>query len=447
MAFAIPTSLRAPLITGGSLFGASMLGSKLAKSSPSELEQQQIDLLTKTGQRGQQTGTNLFDMGLPAAQQPIDYWSSILSGDRSKMTSAMGPELSRIGEGYQAAAKTSTALNPRGGPTPDFLSQLPYNQQRDVSTMFQQARPDAAKQLSGAGSNLIANATTALNSSTAAGRTLLDFEQQRRERDREAGAGIGKTIYDIFYPANGQPGLASTLGDIFKSKVGAAAGGAGSAAAGGAAVGAGTAGMSSIGAATPFSMASLAAPGMSTVAANAAAAPFSMASLGAGASAAGAAGGAAAPITGFVGPTLPAGAGAGSGLGSTIAGLATNPITIGVAAALAGTIALLKSQAHHEANTWVKGFQNPFDQQMDQLNRQFHAAAQSEQLSKEQASAIRDQVAQLAAGYQQKLSEFERKGSDERTVGRQARATADKYYGPGFSTFLNGMDQVIQGLR
>ena len=421
MGFSIPTSLRAPLITGGGLFGASLLGSKLAQSKPSSLEQQQLDQIAKTSQRGQQTSTNLFDLGLPAAQQPIDYWSAILSGDRSKMTSAMGPELSRIGEGYQAAAKTSAALNPRGGPPPDFLSQQPYNQQRDVSTMFQQARPEAAKQLSGAGSNLIANATTALNSSTAAGRSILDYEQQRRERDREAGAGIGKSIYDIFYPANGQPGVASTLGDIFKSKAGATAAGAGSFMAA-----SGT--LPSLGA-----IAGGAVPALPTSAIGG----LGLAGMGGGAGTAGAAGGTA---------TGAGAGGASGGLGSTIAGLATNPITIGVAAALAATIALLKSQAHHEADTWVAGFQNPFDQQMDQLNRQFHAAAQSGQLTKEQASAIRDQVAQLAAGYQQKLSEFERKGSDERTVGRQARATADKYYGPGFSTFLSGMDQVINSM-
>ena len=61
-----------------------------------------------------------------------------------------------------------------------------------------------------------ANAIQALYGSTSAGRDVLNFEQQRRERDRTAGAGIGKSIYDIFYPANGQGGLAGMLGDIFK---------------------------------------------------------------------------------------------------------------------------------------------------------------------------------------------------------------------------------------
>jgi hypothetical protein len=187
------------------------------------MEQQQLDRANQSGERGAAMSQNLFDLGQPATQQPLNYWSSILTGDRSKMTSAMGPEISRIGEGYREAAKTSAALNPRGGPTPDFSTQAPYNQQRDVSTMFQQARPQAAGQLAGTGSNLLSNAINALYSSTSAGRDVLNYEQARRQLDREAGAGIGKTIYDIFYPARGQDGLAKTLGDIFKTKGGSTA--------------------------------------------------------------------------------------------------------------------------------------------------------------------------------------------------------------------------------
>ena len=206
------------LIGAGTTLGAGALGSKLAKSKPSLLEQQQLDRANLTGERGAAISQNLFDLGMPATRQPIDYWSSILSGDRSRMTSALGPELGRIGEGYQTAAQTSAALNPRGGPTPDFLSQQPYQQQRDVSTLFQQFRPQAAEQLSGAGSNLLANAINAIYGSTAAGRDVLNFEQSRRERERSGGEKMGQMIFDIFYPAQGQGGLASILGDIFKAK-------------------------------------------------------------------------------------------------------------------------------------------------------------------------------------------------------------------------------------
>ena len=77
-----------------------------------------------------------------------------------------------------------------------------------------------AGQLAGTGSNLLSNAVASIQSSTGAGRDILAYEQWRRDRDREAGAGMGKTIYDIFYPAQGGGGLAEILGDIFKSKTG-----------------------------------------------------------------------------------------------------------------------------------------------------------------------------------------------------------------------------------
>jgi len=212
----IPAALLPAIIGAGASVGSTVLGSKLAKSKPSTLEQQQLDRSSRVGAQGEAISKNLFDMGQPAVQQPLNYWSSILSGDRSKMTSAMGPELSRIGGSYQQAGQTSATLNPRGGPTPDFLSQQPYNQQRDVSMMFQQARPQAAQQSESTGSNLLANSINSLYGSTAGGQAVLNFEQQRRQRDREAGASIGGSIYDIFYPAQGQGGLASILGDIFK---------------------------------------------------------------------------------------------------------------------------------------------------------------------------------------------------------------------------------------
>lgn len=142
-------------------------------------------------------------------------------------------------------------------------------------------------------------------------------------------------------------------------------------------------------------------------------------------------------LTGGVASGAASGGAAGGGLGSTIAGLATNPITIGVAAAIAGVTALLKSQAHHEATSWVKGFQNPFDQQMAELQRQYQAAKNSGRLSPEQSAQIRSAAQEAANAYQAKLAEFELGGSDERTVARQAKATADKYYGPNFNRFLS----------
>lgn len=214
----IPAALLPAIIGGGAAVGSTVLGAKLAKSKPSPLEQQTLEQTQQAQQRGSELSRNLFDLGQPSTQAPMNYWASLLRGNRSGMTSALAPEVQRIGEGYKTAAQTSAALQPRGGPTPTFLAEAPYQQQRDVSTLFQQARPQAAEQLASSGSNLIANAINALYGTTAAGRDILGFEQRRREQERAAGKDIGSGIYELFYPSKGQPGLGSILGDIFKTK-------------------------------------------------------------------------------------------------------------------------------------------------------------------------------------------------------------------------------------
>ena len=139
--------------------------------------------------------------------------------------------------------------------------------------------------------------------------------------------------------------------------------------------------------------------------------------------------GAAPMSTGGIGATVP-----GGGLSHALISLAQNPITAGVAAAALATTLWLKSQAHHEANTWVKGFQNPFDQKMHEIESQYKANAGG--MTPEQKAVIRNQVQELVNGYMQKMQEFRGKGKDERKVADQAKATADMYYGPNFNRFL-----------
>lgn len=103
---------------------------------------------------------------------------------------------------------------------------------------------------------------------------------------------------------------------------------------------------------------------------------------------------------------------------STIAGLATNPITIAGAGALAAGILWRKSQAHPEANTWVQGEQNPFDKSM--------AAIDQQKLSPEEAQHAKQQNAQNYLG---ELQKFASQGGDKLQVAKQAAATFRQWYG------------------
>jgi hypothetical protein len=109
-------------------------------------------------------------------------------------------------------------------------------------------------------------------------------------------------------------------------------------------------------------------------------------------------------------------------------------------------MALIKSQAHHEANTWVQGFQNPFDKEMDRFNREFQSAAASGQLTRQQGTQILNAANEAVNEYKRKLNAFALQGSDENTVAHQAKKTADEQYGPNFEGFLGFLSRTVEGL-
>ena len=153
---------------------------------------------------GSPIGQNLIGLGTSQMQQPVNYWSSILNGNRATMTSAMAPEISRIGQGYQTALNTSTALNPRGGTSAEFNAEMPYQQQNQVSTLLQGARPEAAKNLfaagqatTQAGTSVMDSATRSLLGSTEAGRAILADEAAKRAAASAQHAAIGRGIFDL----------------------------------------------------------------------------------------------------------------------------------------------------------------------------------------------------------------------------------------------------------
>ncbi len=185
------------LAKAGISIGSSLLGGFLSKSKPTATEQQVIKGDLESSQLARTQGKGLLGMGTGAVQPATNYWGSLLSGNRGAMTSALAPEVNQIGQGYQQAQKTSAALNPRGGPTAAAQANMPFQQQRDVSTLFQQARPQAANQLGSLGMNLLSQGTNLLQTSTSAGRNLLEQQREQKRLEAERGSKMGAGLFDI----------------------------------------------------------------------------------------------------------------------------------------------------------------------------------------------------------------------------------------------------------
>lgn len=113
---------------------------------------------------------------------------------------------------------------------------------------------------------------------------------------------------------------------------------------------------------------------------------------------------------------------AGGGLGSSLAALATNPYTLAIAGAIGVGTLWAKSQAHHEANDWVKT-QNDFDRQQAAIDQRA-ARGEIDEKTRQELRRL-NSVDYIAAA----MDFARRKGSDGRQVIQNAMRTFQQWYG------------------
>lgn len=92
----------------------------------------------------------------------------------------------------------------------------------------------------------------------------------------------------------------------------------------------------------------------------------------------------------------------------------TNPFTIAAAGGILGATAWLKSQAHHEANTFVKTLEKPFGDELARIVA-----------STENATGKLSDLESVWLDFSQAAQQFAQAGSDEATVVQQALAHLD----------------------
>ncbi len=140
---------------------------------------------------------------------------------------------------------------------------------------------------------------------------------------------------------------------------------------------------------------------------------------------------------GFGAPAAVAGSTASTGgLGASMMALATNPITWAAAGVIGAAILWHKSQSHQTADTWTRGYQGKFDQDMANVSDEFAKLKQEGAVTPEVAQQFRDSAQQLIDAYQGNLSKFYSQGKKEAKVATQAQNTAVQYYGPMYENFL-----------
>lgn len=104
------------------------------------------NVATDAGNRSQKA----FKFFKQSTKPALDYWSTLLSGDRTALSGLLGPEIGQIGHNFDNA-KQNLWNSPRGGGKISSLASLENNEMTQMNNLFTQARPQAASQLAGLG--------------------------------------------------------------------------------------------------------------------------------------------------------------------------------------------------------------------------------------------------------------------------------------------------------
>jgi hypothetical protein len=89
-------------------------------------------------------GQAYLNEGMRDFSGPMEYFSQILSGNKSQMESAIAPEKNDILSQYRAKRKQLAASGSRSGGTNEAVAQSEFSQAGDVASLLQKLRPQAA---------------------------------------------------------------------------------------------------------------------------------------------------------------------------------------------------------------------------------------------------------------------------------------------------------------
>lgn len=210
------------LAKGGLAIGSSLLGSKLGGGSggvpggTNELIGRQktaMDRILGMSTSMQPQAQGLLNQASNAYSPVIDYYGGLLSGDRGRTMSTQAPDINRINQSYDNTLQTQSALTPRGGGRASLLSEAPYARQRDITTLLQQSRPQAAQGLLQAGQavgqqggSLLNQIMSSLSGVSAGNQGLLNYDLQSRAEQSRKNQQLGEQIYGILGPLLGKLG-------------------------------------------------------------------------------------------------------------------------------------------------------------------------------------------------------------------------------------------------
>jgi len=201
MPFIVPF-LPAIIEAAGSIGGA-LLGGKGGSSTKDESGQINTLLTDVQGRSDQQAKFGKQDRKqFRNALDPVSqFFQQILGGDRTAISSVLGPEVEATGKQFDAVSKAISQFAPRGGGRNTALAGAEFEKAAKISDLYAKARPAAAQGLETVaglyGSQATSEGATAMGGLSTALSGLLGLRQQDIQKmlaNQQFAGGIGQSL-------------------------------------------------------------------------------------------------------------------------------------------------------------------------------------------------------------------------------------------------------------
>lgn len=158
------------IISGGAAIGSSLIGGMFGKKAANTAmqktpeEQAAFNANTKLATQQTQQGNEMFNTAMPAVRQGLNYYGTLLGGNRAARMGAMAPEAESIGSAYSGA---NTAIGKgylQGGARDQALAENARSRAGQIARLTTGVRPMAAQGMAGMAAGLIPGAQRAYGS-------------------------------------------------------------------------------------------------------------------------------------------------------------------------------------------------------------------------------------------------------------------------------------------
>jgi len=177
---------------------------------PSRQEQDQYGLLSGAGKFG--IGTGESDV-LKAS----NFWSAILSGDMSKISGVLGPELSAINKQGQERKKTMSEFGSRSGGVNATAGAIDTNVLSSIRGMISGLTGGAASSLGSMGTSLFGQGIGATGEAFGEAKTMHDQDQQKWADIFQSIASIAGTVGGFFPAGSMMRKVGQGVGGVIQS--------------------------------------------------------------------------------------------------------------------------------------------------------------------------------------------------------------------------------------